>query len=148
MNAINRRRMLAMSIGAAACAAGIARADDSAGDGVVDAGTIDELRGTSVSDKLAKSKKVLIVRDGKRLIAVTAICTHKACGVKPHGDELRCPCHGSTFSTVGAVKKGPARTPLMHLGICLGASGHVLINPGQQFAQEQWNDPKSFIEIQ
>ena len=144
-----RRQFLAATMAAAASAwAGrISSASNGPDDDLIDAGAQSDFQGTAVSEKLAKSKKILIVRDGQRLIAVCAVCTHKACGVKPHGGELRCPCHGSTFSTIGAVKKGPAREPLAHLGIRLGADGHVLIDPGQRFAQDEWNDPQSFIAI-
>jgi Rieske Fe-S protein len=45
--------------------------------------------------------------------AFSAICTHMGCTVKPAGTELHCPCHGSVFNAVtGAVKKGPAASPL------------------------------------
>jgi Rieske Fe-S protein len=45
--------------------------------------------------------------------AFSAICTHMGCTVTPTGTELYCPCHGSVFNAVtGAVKKGPAGSPL------------------------------------
>ncbi|MEU5851485.1 Rieske (2Fe-2S) protein [Saccharopolyspora shandongensis] len=45
-------------------------------------------------------------------------CTHKGCAVAPQGAELRCPCHGSVFDAfTGAVKQGPAKTPLPKLEV-------------------------------
>ncbi len=45
-------------------------------------------------------------------VALRMYCTHKGCGLKAAPDKLVCPCHGSEFSTQGAVLKGPARDPL------------------------------------
>lgn len=39
-------------------------------------------------------------------------CTHKGCELKPHGDFLSCPCHGSEFSNTGAVQNPPAEANL------------------------------------
>jgi cytochrome b6-f complex iron-sulfur subunit len=40
------------------------------------------------------------------------ICTHLGCVVKIEGGAFRCPCHGSHFSSTGAVTHGPATLPL------------------------------------
>ena len=41
--------------------------------------------------------------------ALTAICTHQQCTVSGFQNQLYvCPCHGSEYSTSGAVVKGPA----------------------------------------
>ena len=39
-------------------------------------------------------------------------CTHKGCEVEVHGPRFVCPCHGSEFTTEGAVLEGPAERPL------------------------------------
>ncbi len=39
-------------------------------------------------------------------------CTHKGCELKPHGDYLSCPCHGSEFSNRGIVQNPPAEENL------------------------------------
>src|SRR5258708_2814855 len=45
--------------------------------------------------------------------AMTAICTHEQCTVTGFGNQIfTCPCHGSQYSTTGAVVKGPASRPL------------------------------------
>jgi Rieske Fe-S protein len=55
-----------------------------------------------------------LVNDGGRLHAVSAICTHMGCRLKPaHGGPgLRCLCHGSQFSPDGRVLAGLAPDPL------------------------------------
>ena len=45
--------------------------------------------------------------------ALTAVCTHEACTVTGFDNQIYvCPCHGSQYSTSGAVIKGPAPTAL------------------------------------
>ncbi len=39
-------------------------------------------------------------------------CTHKACELRPHGNFLSCPCHGSEFSNKGMVQNPPAEQNL------------------------------------
>lgn len=44
---------------------------------------------------------------------VTAVCTHEACAVTGFANSRYvCPCHGSEFSTSGAVVQGPAASAL------------------------------------
>jgi Rieske Fe-S protein len=51
--------------------------------------------------------------DGKTT-KLSPICTHLGCLVVWNQAELSwdCPCHGSRFTTTGAVIGGPAETPL------------------------------------
>jgi Rieske Fe-S protein len=45
--------------------------------------------------------------------AVTATCTHENCTITGFtGQDYVCPCHGSRFSTSGAVQNGPATRSL------------------------------------
>jgi cytochrome b6-f complex iron-sulfur subunit len=49
------------------------------------------------------------------VIAVSRICTHEGCTVLLPEAPVRtldCPCHGSRFTTAGAVVNGPALRPL------------------------------------
>lgn len=56
---------------------------------------------------------VIVVRTGDAAaLALSAVCTHAGCLVGWAGGAFDCPCHGSQFSTTGAVKVGPARTAL------------------------------------
>lgn len=56
----------------------------------------------------------LIARTAQTTFAtVTAVCTHEACAVNGFtGSRYVCPCHGSEFTTSGAVVQGPASSPL------------------------------------
>lgn len=49
------------------------------------------------------------------VVAVSRTCTHMGCTVlvpTPPAHTLDCPCHGSRFTTTGAVVNGPADRPL------------------------------------
>jgi cytochrome b6-f complex iron-sulfur subunit len=49
------------------------------------------------------------------VVAVSRTCTHEGCTVLvpgAPGETLDCPCHGSRFTTTGAVVMGPAERPL------------------------------------
>jgi len=44
--------------------------------------------------------------------ALKMLCTHKLCELRPAGNLLSCPCHGSDFSNTGKVLSPPANTDL------------------------------------
>lgn len=49
--------------------------------------------------------------------AVHLHCTHKGCEVRPAGDLLICPCHGSEFDRLGKVLKSPAEEDLFRFQV-------------------------------
>ena len=58
-------------------------------------------------------------------IALTAVCTHQGCTVSEYQNQVyQCPCHGSRYSTSGAVVNGPATLPLRQFATQF--SGNVL----------------------
>jgi Rieske Fe-S protein len=62
-------------------------------------------------------KPVMIVRTSQtEFVAMTTVCTHLGCEVdlpKAAGENIKCPCHGSVFSSKdGSVITGPATAPL------------------------------------
>jgi Rieske Fe-S protein len=75
--------------------------------------------GTAKSVKDADGKKVIISHPAKgKVAAFSAICTHAGCEVKPAGQSLDCPCHGSKFDyATGEVTAGPAKTALPAVAI-------------------------------
>jgi nitrite reductase/ring-hydroxylating ferredoxin subunit len=54
---------------------------------------------------------VLILREGGKVKAFSAVCPHLGCIVKWDAERkiFPCPCHDSFFSAQGLVQKGPAR---------------------------------------
>ena len=60
------------------------------------------------------SGNFLVSRTGQdAFVALTAICTHEQCTVTGfQSSRYVCPCHGSQYSTTGAVVQGPASRAL------------------------------------
>lgn len=55
--------------------------------------------------------------------AMTAICTHQGCTINEFGNSVfQCECHGSQFSTSGAVVRGPATQPLQRFNTTFAAN--------------------------
>jgi cytochrome b6-f complex iron-sulfur subunit len=83
--------------------------------------------GGSAAGKTADGKPILLAQPtAGTVVAFTAICTHQGCTVAPAGTELHCPCHGSVFDAfTGAVKKGPAPSPLAAVPVHV-AAGEVV----------------------
>lgn len=59
-------------------------------------------------------------------VAVSQACTHQGVSVQfvANGQEFYCPSHGATFSTTGAVTRGPANSPLQKYNTSL--NGNIL----------------------
>ena len=66
-------------------------------------------------------RPVSVFRDGEGVYAISNVCTHLGCIVKPAEGGFSCPCHGSHFGPDGSVTKGPAPQPLPWLKVA--ASG-------------------------
>lgn len=66
---------------------------------------------------VAPGRAVALFRDDEGVHAISLVCTHLGCIVKAATEGFECPCHGSRFSTDGAVVKGPAPTALPWLKV-------------------------------
>jgi cytochrome b6-f complex iron-sulfur subunit len=53
-------------------------------------------------------RNVAVFRDREGVYAVSLVCTHLGCIVKPGPRGFECPCHGSQFAADGRVLRGPA----------------------------------------
>lgn len=64
-------------------------------------------------------ERALVSKVKDKIVAMTAICTHRACTVAFNGEDKTydCPCHGSRFEMSGKVKQGPASKPLEHFEV-------------------------------
>ena len=133
-----------MAAGSASAAATTAPAGAS-----IDAGPVASFKADGVYDALAKSHKVLIVRDGKSIHASSALCTHRNALVqktdKPNA-PLRCPKHNSVFDANGIALSGPAKSSLPRFAIKVEA-GRVLVDTGKSFEEKDWNDPAASVAV-
>jgi Rieske Fe-S protein len=65
--------------------------------------------------KRLADRRVALYRDGGgNLHALSSVCPHRGCDVEWNGEEKvwDCPCHGSRFTSEGAVIRGPTAQPL------------------------------------
>ena len=75
--------------------------------------------------------RAFIKHDERGLYALNATCTHLGCLVKQAQSGFECPCHGSQFTTNGAVTQGPATLPLAYAALMLNAEGKVVVDVSQ-----------------
>ena len=69
-----------------------------------------------------------VVRQGDKLLALSAFCTHRTCPLKAEPDRtFYCKCHGSTFDPAGKVTQGPATADLPVLSTSIDERGHLII---------------------
>lgn len=62
-------------------------------------------------------RNVAVYRDEQGVYAISRVCTHLGCIVKPTAEGFECPCHGSRYDRDGQVTKGPAPRPLEWLAV-------------------------------
>jgi Rieske Fe-S protein len=130
---INRRQFLVLT--AAAMAAGCRTADDGGAntshpERVVDAGPASNYAADGVYANF-RDLGFFVIRNGERLFALSAICTHKKCKLDAEPDRsFHCKCHGSTFDPGGKVTLGPAKRDLPILPVSVNENGQLLVTVG------------------
>jgi cytochrome b6-f complex iron-sulfur subunit len=80
---------------------------------------------------LPAGRSVALVRDAGGVYAVSRVCTHLGCIVKPDAKGFSCPCHGSEFAPDGAVLKGPAPKALPWLAVTHVGGDTYLVDEGR-----------------
>jgi Rieske Fe-S protein len=65
---------------------------------------------------------VALFQDSDGVYAISTVCTHLGCIVKPTPEGFNCPCHGSKFDDDGAVLSGPAPSALPWLKVEMDGS--------------------------
>jgi nitrite reductase/ring-hydroxylating ferredoxin subunit len=85
--------------------------------GIVKVASTKELASGQMKKVEAEGKIILLVNLEGEYYAVGNRCTHMGCMLSNgtlKGDNVQCPCHGSTFNVkTGAVVKGPATNPAL-----------------------------------
>mgnify|MGYP002631268180 CR=1 FL=1 len=72
---------------------------------------------------------LVLLRQGAGFVALSGVCTHLECRLRPSGTFLRCPCHGSTFQPDGTVVRGPATRALPTYAVRETAAGLEIVVP-------------------
>ena len=76
--------------------------------------------------KVFADQKVVVTQPSSgEFKAFSAVCTHQSCVVADVADgTINCACHGSKFDiTTGAVKNGPASSPLPEKSVTVSGDG-------------------------
>ena len=126
---ISRRDFLILTAGfAAGCSSvGSDGTTNGGGERTVNAGATANYAADGVYAAFRK-QGFFVIRQGERLFAVSAICTHRKCKLDVEPDHsFYCPCHGSTFDSAGHVTKGPARRDLPVFPILPDGQGRLLV---------------------
>lgn len=94
----------------------------------IDAGAVSNYATDGVYKNFS-AQGFFVIRQGGKLFALSAICTHRKCKltVKPDG-SFYCPCHGSTFDPVGHVTQGPAQRDLPVFEALTTEQGQLVVN--------------------
>ena len=115
------------------------------------AGKPNEYQDGEVSEKYKEEQRVWIEREGGKIVAIQAICTHLGCTPRwlSLENKFKCPCHGSGFTKEGVNFEGPAPRPLERLAIRLDDEGNLVVDKSKKFLYEkdQWGDPESFVTL-
>lgn len=97
-----------------------------------------------------KDSHIWLVSDGKKLVAMSGICTHKGCAVaKAEKDFLfACPCHKAKFDNDGVPPAGAkAERPLERCSVAI-VKDAVQIDPTKLFkTKEEWEAAGAFLKI-
>ena len=129
---MSRRQFLIVAAGTSALA-GCQNVDSGGastaahGERVVNAGPASKYATDGVYDAFS-GLGFFLVRKGDKLLAISAICTHKKCKLIAEPDRsFYCKCHGSTFSPGGQVTRGPARRDLPVLTTFKDENGQLFV---------------------
>ena len=94
----------------------------------LNAGAIGDYAADGVYNKF-RDQGFFVVRQGGKLFALSAICTHRRCKLTSRPDRtFYCPCHGSTFDATGHVTQGPARRDLPVFETVPDEQGQLVVN--------------------
>ena len=118
-------------------------------------GTPSQYAAAGVYADLSQTRRVFLVSDGKQLVALANICTHKFCALDYMADEnlFECPCHESRFAIDGTnLPDVRAKRPLERWAIEIKSDQNtpqVWIDPTRSFRRDldQWSDPASFATL-
>jgi len=151
MSSINRRELMvltgaALAAGVCGCASnGGAAGDAWTGPLRFELGPVSAIK-QGGDARWEKSGGFFLVREGAKIFAVSAICSHKHCPLILKGNEYLCDCHGSTFTLAGVVQQGPAFRSLQRFGLAVDAAGNLSLDRTRVFEESQWGEAELKIK--
>ncbi len=163
---LNRRNFLAAAAVTCGCALSCPFAkgadDDDDGDedvpkvpmGPVNIGSVEDFAKDGSYDRWIKDRHMIVFREGGKLYATTAICTHKQALLKIMDNQVYCPRHKSRFTYDGQPapkpttgKIGLAKKPLSRFAITVDAQKHVIVDTSKPIEAAKADDPTAFVKL-
>jgi len=97
----------------------------------VNAGPAEAFEAPGIYDK-HRASGFFVVSNGRSLIVVSSMCTHRNCRLKLAADHasIVCKCHGSTFDANGRVTHGPASIDLPHFEFAIDDHRDLMVHVG------------------
>jgi cytochrome b6-f complex iron-sulfur subunit len=84
------------------------------------------------SRTVIEGRGVEIVRERDGIHAISLVCTHLGCLLRPIENDSECsyacPCHGSRFTATGQVLGGPAPRDLPWYTLYLDVTGNLVVD--------------------
>jgi Rieske Fe-S protein len=127
---INRREFVVLTCAMAAGCAGSfeSNAPVTLKPVTIDAGLASDYAADGVYDRF-RDRGFFIIRKSEKLVALSAICTHRKCKLNAEPDHsFYCKCHGSAFDPNGKVTEGPATHDLPPLPTSVDERGHLIVH--------------------
>ncbi len=127
---LNRRQFMLLTAGVAAGCKTVNEAGSpvASGERIINAGPAGNYSADGVYSNFG-GQGFFVVRQGDKLFALSAICTHRKCKLTAEPDRsFRCRCHGSTFDPGGHVTKGPAKRDLPMLPTDTNEQGQLVVH--------------------
>ena len=146
MQSMNRREFVILT-GAALCGcAGVNRPAEWTGPTIFDIGMPADFK-PGIDARWAQPGGFFVVREGDRLYALSAICTHQACPLTATSKQILCGCHGSKFTRQGEVTNGPATVSLPRFGVSAGPDGRLTVDRTKVFEPARWDEAGAWVAV-
>ncbi|MEI7728631.1 MAG: Rieske 2Fe-2S domain-containing protein [Verrucomicrobiota bacterium] len=148
--AMSRRKFVVVTSGCLFCGTGGASRAFAGIGKPVDVGLLKEYAKDGISEKFV-DRNFFVIRYQGRLFATIATCPHKGNFLvrdSRNANRIVCTGHDAVFTPGGVPTGGPVKRGLPRFAIALNDQGHVLVNPNQEFPQNEWNDKRSYLAVQ
>ena len=79
------------------------------------------------SRTLLPQAQAVLVHTEAGFTALSLVCSHLGCALKPSEGGYACPCHGSRFNQDGSLRNGPASQPMRALKVEETPDGRLIL---------------------
>lgn len=118
-------------------------------------GPADQYRETGLDQRFHATHGVWLVSDGRKLVALSAMCTHLGCATEwdDSAKLFNCPCHRSRFTLDGINgEDDKAKRPLERCALNVVDTDdgpQVQVDPTRRYREDkdQWSDPAASLPL-